>query len=210
MNDVDRAPIDQLVARIEARADRRGWDAPPAAYVIYDAADLAAHSRYQRLLGQYGTPVQAGGYMAQPMLPATMMEGGAAHAVFRFARSLLTDRPEVAALLGMLRSPAFHGVAVSYEAWMRTNAQTTDEAVSYADQVGSQEIRGVNAITVDGSEYAIVRVRGESPVTLTEDNLDADSGGSVPEALRVLVARIADQPIPAGGVISIPRNWPRR
>lgn len=196
--DVDRDLINRLLLRIESDAHRAGWDGPPALFALYDARDASTDQAYRLTMSGCGPVIRCHPYAAQPMAPRGGLDGYASHAVFRMALNMKAapDDPRVAALIGMMRRPGFLGVALLCETWARQESEEGRGAlgaVRFADIPGSVECRLVSAADVAGRDYMARRVRGRKPQA-GEDFGSIE--GSVFESLRVIVAAIANLPVP--------------
>lgn len=209
MTDIDPDAIGRLLLRVEADAHRRGWDQPAVLYVLYDARDSETDRVYRHLMGIRGPAIRVQPYAAQSAVPGYALDGNPAHALFRFALNIKgSDHPIVEAVVGMMRQPGFVGMAFLYEGYARSygtrEERDAEGDVLFADMPGSVEMRGVLAADIGGIDYLVARSRGEKPVLSRAGDFE-EAGGSIIESLRVIVAKVADRPLPE--LVNKPTRW---
>lgn len=204
---VDTHAMTQLILDVEARANSRGWDKPPAFYVLYDPTDAATEDAYRFLAAQLGAPIRSGGYAAQEAIPPAIFSGSPSHGLFRMAFNLAySDHPPALVVAKVMAQPGFVGAAFMCEGWQRSyqsrqayDQERSTETRRLADIPGSIEQRSVFVHLVDGTDLMVVRRRGQAPISATRLE------GSVIESLRTIVAVVAGLPLPP--VPTLPSGW---
>lgn len=207
--DVDVELFGRLISRLEADANKHGWDEPHHLVIIYDHRDPVTGPAYRGSMGSHPA-TKLGPYIAQMMPP--LPAGNGAHVVFRFALNLLAAGVSPAAdeLRSVLTQPGFLGMAVLHEAWMATGTgqeqmealRSANRTVALADMPGSKEVRMAVGVDREDRIYVCTRIRGEKPTLVCQDDPNSTDGGAnnyqgaVPWSLRAIVASLCGRDAP--------------
>lgn len=195
---VDDRQLGELLAELEQRADRGGWDQPASLWSLYEVSD----PQLQPWVDSWGpTPaVRKGGYAARFMTAETRGRRGTswpdmvrnvAHA-FAFK----PDDEAVALSMVQLRVPVFVGFATVSESWyvrggfdQPTAARVFAGEVEVKDLPGAAECRMVWCVDRDDRVHSVMHTRGESAAPVQHRQARGDQTTS----MRIMVDAVLDR-----------------
>lgn len=163
----------RLMRKIEGLADVAGWDAFPAAYVVYDLAEAETAAAFDYCMARHpslGPPVKVGGYAAQQLIAgAWFIRDGIepATALTNFALNLAyaDSEPDIQQMIGVLRRPGVLGFAFCYEGYGSLDMQNAPRVLlgefdHVSDLPDAEEGRVVQGHDVQNRQYRVTRRRG--------------------------------------------------